>query len=134
MEYYLNKRVRYSAYGAVTSLNGEPEVGVQVRALSRGENDQCRNLGEEALTESEGRFRVRGLRPGCTYDLSVRDKDGKFSRVAPGLVSVNVREEDSFDIRFIAFRPLTGFELSGYVATSIEHLPFVKVIFRIFNV
>ena len=116
-----------SAYGVVSSLNGEPETGIHVRALSRPVTDECRNLVEEAVTENDGTFRIKGLRPGCVYDFSVRDKEDKFSRVSPEKLSLTVGQEDLTNIRFIAFRPLTGFELSGYIVTPVEFLPFVKV-------
>jgi hypothetical protein len=53
-------RVAYSAYGSVTSLNGEPEVGLLVEVQGQG---NCSNLQEEATTEERGHFRIRGLQP-----------------------------------------------------------------------
>lgn len=53
-------RVAFSAYGSVTSLNGEPERGLIVEA--QGQSD-CSNLQEEATTEDNGSFRIRGLQP-----------------------------------------------------------------------
>lgn len=60
-------RVAFSAYGSVTSLNGEPEPGllVEVQGLlveTQGYAD-CSNLQEEATTEENGNFRIRGLQP-----------------------------------------------------------------------
>jgi hypothetical protein len=52
-------RVAYSAYGVVTSLNGEPEEGV-VEAVGQ---DKCSHFQEESSTESSGQFRIRGLQP-----------------------------------------------------------------------
>lgn len=56
----LGNRVAYSAYGSVTSLNGEPEVGLLVEVQGQGD---CSNLQEEATTEENGNFRIRGLQP-----------------------------------------------------------------------
>jgi hypothetical protein len=53
-------RVAYSAYGVVTSLNGEPEEGVVVEAMGQ---DRCSHFQEESSTESSGQFRIRGLQP-----------------------------------------------------------------------
>ena len=117
----------FSAYGRVSSLNGEPEAGAVVRAMATADSGDCLSLGEEGLTENDGTFRIKGLRPGCNYDVTVRNKDDKFSRVAPEIFPLTVANDDFTDIRFIAFRPLTGFELSGYVITSNEFLPFIKV-------
>lgn len=54
------KRVAFSAYGSVTSLNGEPETGLLVEVQGQGD---CDNLQEEATTEENGSFRIRGLQP-----------------------------------------------------------------------
>ena len=102
-------------------------MGVFVRALSRPDGEECRGLGEEAMTENDGVFRIKGLHPGCSYDFSVRDKEEKFNKVAPEHLTMAVTNEDLTNIRFIAFRPLSGFELSGYVITPIEYLPSIKV-------
>lgn len=111
----------------MTSLNGEPEVGVTVRAMCIAQEGECMALGEEGLTENDGAFRIKGLRPGCEYELTVRDKEEQFSRVIPEKVSLTVSNEDFTNVRFIAFRPLTGFEVSGYVITPMEFLPSIKV-------
>lgn len=53
-------RVAFSAYGIVTSLNGEPEQNLLVEAV--GQTD-CASYQEEAVTEENGKFRIRGLQP-----------------------------------------------------------------------
>ena len=121
----------FSAYGHVASLNGQPETGVIVRALSRPDGEQCRGLGEEAVTENDGSFRIKGLHPGCSYDFAVRDKEEKFNKVAPERLTIAVSNDDITNVRFIAFRPLSGFELSGYVVTPVEFLPYIKVRFYV---
>lgn len=54
------KRVAFSAYGSVTSLNGEPETGLLVEVQGQ---ENCEHLQEEATTEENGSFRIRGLQP-----------------------------------------------------------------------
>ena len=49
-----------SCYGKVTSLNGEPEPGVVVEAV--GEGPDCQQYQEEAKTEQDGSYRIRGLK------------------------------------------------------------------------
>lgn len=67
------KRVAFSAYGSVTSLNGEPEAGLLVEVQGQGGN--CDNLQEEATTEENGSFRIRGLQPTvCEYANSLSVK------------------------------------------------------------
>jgi hypothetical protein len=53
-------RVAYSAYGVVTSLNGEPEEGIVVEAVGQ---DKCSQFQEESSSEASGQFRIRGLQP-----------------------------------------------------------------------
>lgn len=57
------KKVAFSAYGSVTSLNGEPEAGLLVEVQGQGD---CDNLQEEATTEENGSFRIRGLQPAVS--------------------------------------------------------------------
>lgn len=68
-------RVAYSAYGSVTSLNGEPEVGLLVEV--QGQEDPegatlgCSDHQEEATTEENGNFRIRGLKPMVRITFSL---------------------------------------------------------------
>lgn len=58
------RRVAFSAYGVVTSLNGEPEAGLLVEA--KGQAD-CADLLEEATTKEDGTWRIRGLEPKVSF-------------------------------------------------------------------
>jgi len=111
----------------VTSLNGEPESGVTVRAVARPSGDKCAGSMEESESGADGYFRIRGLRPGCQYDIAVRVGAQRFSHVSPELVTVTTKEEDTEGFKFIAFRQLSTFDLSGNVVTPNEFLPFIKV-------
>lgn len=53
----------FSCFGTVTALNGEPEGSVNVEAVGTGPA-QCAEYQEDALSESNGQFRIRGLLPG----------------------------------------------------------------------
>jgi hypothetical protein len=55
------KRVAFSCFGSVTSLSGEAESGVIIEAMGTG--DSCKNQQEEAISEANGQFRIRGLQP-----------------------------------------------------------------------
>ena len=66
-------RVAFSAYGTVTSLNGQPEPGVIVEAQGQSE---CNNLQEEAITEDNGNFRIRGLEPTVS-SLIIQELSGE---------------------------------------------------------
>ena len=50
-------------------LNGEPEPGIAVEALSQ---EECCKVVEEGMSDEEGRFRIRGLQVGLSVSLSVR--------------------------------------------------------------
>lgn len=66
---YRGKRVAFSAFGQVTSLNGEPEEQMVVYARGIG---NCSEYSEETTSEQNGNFRIRGLRPYCSYDIKVK--------------------------------------------------------------
>uniref|UniRef100_F6VG31 Uncharacterized protein n=1 Tax=Ciona intestinalis TaxID=7719 RepID=F6VG31_CIOIN len=120
----IGNRVAYSCYGSVTSLNGEPEPDCVVRAKVMSGGEHC---AEEVTVGVDGAYRVRGLRPGCHYDITVRDPANRFSRLSPDHVTLETKKEDVRELRFIAFRHMTGFELTGRVVTDQEFLPFIKV-------
>uniref|UniRef100_H2ZM47 SD-repeat containing protein B domain-containing protein n=1 Tax=Ciona savignyi TaxID=51511 RepID=H2ZM47_CIOSA len=122
------KRVAYSCYGSVTSLNGEAEPSSVVRAKAKEAPEHCKGHIEEATVGNDGEYRVRGLRPGCHYDVTVRDSSERFSRVAPEHVTLETKEADAHGFRFIAFRHMTGFELSGRVVTEQDYLQHIKMV------
>lgn len=64
----LGTRVAFSAYGSVTSLNREPEPGLIVEAQGQA---NCSNLEEEATTEDNGQFRIRGLQPTVNLQIII---------------------------------------------------------------
>ncbi|XP_069686991.1 BOS complex subunit NOMO1 [Periplaneta americana] len=116
-------RVAYSAYGTVTSLNGEPEEGVVVEAIGQ---DKCSHFQEESSTEASGQFRIRGLQPECDY--IVRMKEGPevnqhVQRATPLGIPVKAADGDVTGLRLIVFHPLNQMDLTVHVqATSPEHL------------
>lgn len=69
-------RVAHSVYGSVQSLNGEPESKVTV--IATGVNN-CSQYSEEATSEDNGKFRIRGLHKYCTYKIGIRYEDDGIS-------------------------------------------------------
>lgn len=59
----------YSAFGQVLSLNGEPEGRMIIIASGMG---NCSQYSEEATSESNGQFRIRGLQPFCSYEMKLK--------------------------------------------------------------
>lgn len=51
----------YSIYGQTASLSGEPETDVVVEAVGKG--SECEQYQEEAVSDNQGAFRIRGLLP-----------------------------------------------------------------------
>ncbi|XP_068100865.1 BOS complex subunit NOMO1-like [Hyperolius riggenbachi] len=116
----IGHRTAYSCYGTVSSLNGEPEQGVSVEAV--GQND-CSIYGEDTVTDEEGKFRLRGLRPGCVYHVQLKaEGNDHIERALPSYRAIEVGNSDVDNVNIIAFRQINQFDLSGNVITSPEHL------------
>lgn len=118
------KRVAFSCFGSVTSLNGQPEDGVSVQAFSTTEGV---DHAEETTTNEQGAFRIKGLLPNTDYRVEVR-KSQVFDRVSPLETRISVENDDISDLRFIAFRSLAEFEITGNVVTDNEFLKYIKVV------
>uniref|UniRef100_A0A665SYT1 Nodal modulator 1-like n=1 Tax=Echeneis naucrates TaxID=173247 RepID=A0A665SYT1_ECHNA len=112
-------------YGAVQSLSGDAERDVAVEAVGQGE---CRLYSEDTITDEEGRFRLRGLLPGCKYLIKLRaEGNDHIERALPQHRAIEVGSSDIEGINIIAFRQINQFDLSGNVITSPEHLPTLSV-------
>ncbi|XP_010086253.1 PREDICTED: nodal modulator 1, partial [Pterocles gutturalis] len=113
-------RTAYSCYGTVSSLNGEPEQGVSVEAV--GQKD-CSIYGEDTITDEEGKFRLRGLLPGCVYHVQLKaEGNDHIERALPQQRVIEVGNSDIDDVNIIVFRQINQFDLSGNVITSSEYL------------
>uniref|UniRef100_A0A8C2CBR5 Nodal modulator n=1 Tax=Cyprinus carpio TaxID=7962 RepID=A0A8C2CBR5_CYPCA len=114
-------KTAYSCYGTVQSIGGDAEQGVAVEAVGQGE---CGVYSEDTVTDEEGRFRLRGLRPGCNYNIQLRGEgNDHIERALPPHKTIKVGDTDIEGINIIAFRQINQFDLSGNVITSSEHLP-----------
>ncbi|KAL1464886.1 hypothetical protein WDU94_004493 [Cyamophila willieti] len=116
-------RIAYSVLGEVTSLSGEPESGVTVEAVGQpnsNSNTACDQLKEEAVTEASGGFRIRGLKPQCTYHVRVsRDVNQHIERALPAVIPVQVRNDDvTLDKRLIALRPISKCQVNVYIESK----------------
>lgn len=120
-------RVAFSAYGSVISLNGEPEAGLLVEAQGQGD---CSNLQEEATTEENGTFRIRGLQPLCTYILRLKsnvEANAHIQRTSPGSINIQTAE-DIRGLRLIAFHPISRTDVFIHVMSQQpEHYRTLKV-------
>ncbi|XP_059130343.1 BOS complex subunit NOMO1 isoform X3 [Peromyscus eremicus] len=113
-------RTAYSCYGTVSSLNGDPEQGVAVEAV--GQKD-CSIYGEDTVTDEDGKFRLRGLLPGCMYHVQLKaEGNDHIERALPHHRVIEVGNNDVDDVNIIVFRQINQFDLSGNVITSSEYL------------
>nr|XP_023680948.1 nodal modulator 1-like [Paramormyrops kingsleyae] len=118
-------KTAYSCYGAVLSLSGDAEQGVAVEAVGQGE---CSLYSEDTVTDEEGRFRLRGLLPGCRYLIQLRaEGNDHIERALPLHRPIEVGSSDIEGIHIIAFRQINQFDLSGNILTSPEHLSSLSV-------
>ncbi|XP_054167363.1 BOS complex subunit NOMO3-like [Oppia nitens] len=129
------KQVAFSCIGITDSLNGEPESGVIVEAIGLRNivtNSQvnCSQLQEETISEPNGSFRVRGLRPECQYAIRIKandDRNKNFNQSIPRIHLIRVEDRDITNVRLIIFRKITQMDVSGDVITAFEHLPSLKI-------
>ena len=107
----LGKRVAFSLFGAVTGLKGEPETGVVLEAVGQGD---CKKYQEEASTGQDGRYRIRGLQPSCTYLLSLKSTKAnvQVERTIPSAREITMEESDVTGVDLIAIRPKTNMDVS----------------------
>ncbi|KAK7913571.1 hypothetical protein WMY93_013782 [Mugilogobius chulae] len=118
-------KTAYSCYGAVQSLSGDAERDVAVEAVGQGD---CSLYSEDTVTDEEGRFRLRGLLPGCKYLIQLRaEGNDHIERALPEHRAIEVGSSDIDGVNIIAFRQINQFDLSGNIITSPEHLPTLSV-------
>lgn len=123
------KRVAFSVFGSINSLNGEPFSDVVVEARSE---ERCGQHQEEATTEANGRYRIRGLQPGCQYTVRIRN-DGEnvktlVDRTIPSARTVTVTNDDVHNVNIVAISPLSYVDVIGRItASSNEHYKTLRV-------
>ncbi|XP_029831947.3 nodal modulator 3 [Ixodes scapularis] len=119
------ERVAFSCMGSVSSITGEAEAGVALEALGTG---SCQGHQEEAQSDPGGAFRIRGLLPGCTYRLRLKqDANPHVERAAPPERLLQVTSSDLTDVRVIVFRFFGQMDVTGKVVTEARNLPNLKV-------
>lgn len=122
------KRVSFSVFGSVNTLNGEPFADVVVEARAE---ERCGQHQEEATTEPNGQYRIRGLQPGCVYTVRVRT-DGETAtlvdRTIPAEHQVTVNKDDVQNINIVAISPISYVDVIARInAASNEHYKTLRV-------
>ncbi|KAJ7333033.1 Nodal modulator [Desmophyllum pertusum] len=87
------KRVAFSCFGQISSLNGEPEKAIAIEAVGL---ESCESFQEETLSDHEGKYRLRGLQPGCMYRVRVKtgDSNPHIERASPSFIDIQVSGSD----------------------------------------
>lgn len=70
---------------------------------------------EEDPTDEKGNFRIRGLKPKCTYRLSLRSNDGTQISSIPPFIDINTEEKDTTDLEFTILATVPLNEIVGIV-------------------
>lgn len=91
-------RIAFSAFGSVTTITGQPIPKQRVLAISASGHR------EGGVTDAEGRYRIRGLRPGQEYTLSVQG----VSNNVPANHAIMMGEEDQFQKDFLLLNTPTS--------------------------
>eukprot|EP01105_Mastigella_eilhardi_P007266 TRINITY_DN18768_c0_g1_i1.p1 TRINITY_DN18768_c0_g1~~TRINITY_DN18768_c0_g1_i1.p1 ORF type:complete len:1170 (-),score=265.90 TRINITY_DN18768_c0_g1_i1:42-3062(-) len=117
------RRTLFSVIGTVRSLGGLAERGATVTA-----RDAEGAIVDEAMTDVEGFYRLRGLAPGASYVVSVTAgaSGTPLSHAMPAMRNVAVKEADTKDVDFVAVpAPVdTDYRIAGLVdARPSEILP-----------
>ncbi|KMY92670.1 nodal modulator 3 [Drosophila simulans] len=122
----VGKRFAYSIFGTVSSLNGDPFAGVNVQATA---DNFCPQQPEEATSEANGQYRIRGLQPGCSYSVRVVPDKEIVERSIPAQHTVKVASEDVRDINLVAISPLKIVDITARVtATLNEHYKTLRIV------
>ncbi|XP_060516095.1 BOS complex subunit NOMO3 [Cylas formicarius] len=100
------KRVAFSAYGKITSLNKDPIENVNVIASGM---DNCTSYSEETTSDQMGKFRIRGLQPYCSFKVYVevgKKYGNNLERTSPEFIEVKNINEDVKNLSIIVFYPI----------------------------
>ena len=114
---FVGHKVQYSAYGDVTSLNGQPQGDIDV--LARGVSELCLGLEERSTSDWKGEFRILGLKLNCQYQISVDSSHSpRTENVVPGMFRQWVEGEDLKLLRFRMYNRTEQQEMTGNLIGS----------------
>lgn len=122
--------------GAVTSLNGQAEKGIMLEAIGTSNGNEKNDEGgkrkqpkryEQATTDVNGEYRLRGLYPGYTYTVKLKESPGKIEKSSPPKHTVKIGQRDARIVDFTLVRSPTKFDLTGTVNASEVWMPDLEV-------
>lgn len=123
----LGKRVAYSVFGSINSLNGDPFSNVIVEAVSI---EPCQQHQEESNTEVNGQYRIRGLQPGCSYSIRIKSDEvnNLVDRSIPNEIIANIELNDVRDVNIIGISPLGFVDVTARImASQNEHYKTLRI-------
>lgn len=120
------KRVAFSCFGRISSLNGEPEKGTVIEAVGL---ESCEASQEETVSDQDGHYRLRGLQPGCMYRVRVKigESNPLLERASPSFIDIQISGSDHQNINMLAFRHVNQIEITGNVVTDRQYISTLKV-------
>lgn len=120
------RRIAFSVFGSVSSLNDEPFADVIIEARAE---ERCGNHQEESITELSGQYRIRGLQPGCEYFIRVRSEGETIvDRTVPAVRKITVAEQDIHNINMIAISPLNYIDVIARVTASNDYFKSLRIL------
>jgi len=121
----IGTRVAFSLFGSLTSLKGDPEAGVTMEAVGQGD---CAIYQEEGTTGQDGKFRIRGLQPSCSYLLGLKTTKSNVhvERTIPAAKPVTIQDGDITGVDMIALRPKTNMDVSLMVKVKKDSIKNIK--------
>lgn len=102
----------------MSSLNGEPFAQVNIEATA---NEKCSHHQEEATTENNGKYRLRGLNPGCEYNVRVKDAGvagSNVDRSIPATRNIEISSQDIHNVNFLAISPINFVDVTARVTAA----------------
>ena len=113
------KRVSFSIFGKIQSMNGQAEPGTTLKATSKS----CGDISEEATSESDGSFRFRGLKPKCEYTISFYHGES-IEKLIPKEVKVTMGESDyKLDKPIVAMRAFESMDVLLKISDEVKNVP-----------
>lgn len=119
------KRVAYSVMGNVRTLNGEPFGNAIIETSAE---EPCSHHQEEAITEPNGIYRIRGLQPGCEYTVRIMSGATEVERTIPTTHRIAIDHDDQTNVNFIAIAPIGFVDVTAHLfAATNEHYKSLRV-------
>jgi hypothetical protein len=107
-------RTAFSVYGRVSLISGDSVGNIVMQA----KDIKSSNI-EEAFTDSNGNYRLKGLIKGKTYEISIKqgvaDSQQQIRKSMPATKSVHIEKSDIKDVDFAVILPSNKFYIKGVV-------------------